>query len=39
MPISLNCDCGRALRVKDELAGRRVRCPVCQAVLTVPEPV
>jgi hypothetical protein len=38
MPIPLKCDCGRSLRVKDDLAGRKVRCPVCKSVLTVPEP-
>jgi hypothetical protein len=37
MPISLKCACGRALRAKDELAGRKVRCPQCSAVLNVPQ--
>ncbi len=36
MPISIACDCGKQLRVKDELAGRRVKCPECGEVLTVP---
>jgi hypothetical protein len=36
MPIRFRCDCGQALGVKDELAGRRVRCPACEGVLTVP---
>ena len=35
MPISLTCDCGKKLTVKDELVGKRVRCPGCQATLTV----
>src|SRR5262245_9080026 len=38
MPIPVSCACGRALRLKDDLAGRKVRCPTCGAVLTVPEP-
>jgi hypothetical protein len=38
MPISLGCACGRSLRVKDELAGRRIKCPQCGAVLAVPKP-
>jgi hypothetical protein len=38
MPISFQCGCGRTLRVKDELAGRRVRCPGCSTVLAVPKP-
>ncbi len=38
MPIPLSCACGRTLRVKDELAGRRVKCPTCGETLTVPTP-
>ena len=37
MPITLACACGRAMRIKDELAGRKIRCPDCRAVLAVPE--
>ena len=37
MPIVMTCECGKPLQVRDELAGKRVRCPVCQKVLTVPE--
>ena len=29
MPISVTCSCGKALRVKDEWAGRTVTCPAC----------
>jgi hypothetical protein len=36
MPIPLTCTCGRSLRLKDDLAGRKVRCPECRDVLTVP---
>lgn len=41
MPITLTCACGKMLRVADEHAGRRVKCPACNAVATapVPEPV
>jgi hypothetical protein len=38
MPISFPCGCGRTLRVKDELAGSKVRCPKCSSILTVPKP-
>jgi hypothetical protein len=38
MPISFQCGCGRSLRVKDELAGLRVRCPGCSSILAVPKP-
>ncbi len=36
MPILLSCGCGKKLRVKDELAGKRVKCPDCAKVLLVP---
>lgn len=36
MPIALSCDCGRALKVKDELGGKKIRCPQCQSILAVP---
>ena len=39
MPISISCDCGRSLRVKDDLAGRKIRCPECAAVVVVPAAV
>jgi hypothetical protein len=38
MPIPVTCSCGRALRLKDEYAGKRVRCPSCQSPLSVPTP-
>jgi hypothetical protein len=36
MAISVTCECGKKLTVKDEIAGKRAKCPDCQAVLTVP---
>lgn len=36
MPISVACDCGKSFRVKDELAGRKIRCPHCDTSLRVP---
>lgn len=36
MAIALTCDCGRELQVKDEYAGKRVRCPGCSQPLAVP---
>jgi hypothetical protein len=38
MPIPLTCTCGRSLKARDELAGRKVRCPDCKNVLEVPDP-
>ncbi len=35
--IPAACLCGKKLRVKAELAGRRVKCPACGQVLTVPD--
>ena len=37
MPINLTCSCGRALVLRDELGGKQIRCPECQAVLDVPK--
>jgi hypothetical protein len=39
MPIELKCDnpeCGKRMRLKDEAAGKRVKCSGCGRVLTVP---
>ncbi|MEZ6121874.1 MAG: hypothetical protein R3C49_01720 [Planctomycetaceae bacterium] len=37
MMIEVHCECGKVLRAKPELAGRRVKCPNCQAVLSIPQ--
>jgi hypothetical protein len=37
MPIQIDCKCGRRLKVADEHAGKRVRCPACKTTLAVPE--
>jgi hypothetical protein len=36
MPITLPCSCGKTLKVNDNLAGKRVKCPVCGGVMAVP---
>src|SRR5262245_36679807 len=36
MTIALECDCGKAVKVSDALAGKRMKCPACGANLTVP---
>ena len=37
MPIELSCtDCGQTLRVGDEHAGKKARCPKCGSIATVP---
>jgi hypothetical protein len=39
MAIVLNCDCGRKLKVGDEMAGQEGQCPACGRVLQIPHPV
>jgi F0F1-type ATP synthase assembly protein I len=34
----MQCPCDRAFRVKDELAGKKIRCPACKQILLVPAP-
>ena len=29
MPITVTCSCGKSLKVRDELIGKRVKCPAC----------
>jgi hypothetical protein len=36
--ILVPCSCGKKLRIKVELAGRKVKCPACSGVVTVPVP-
>jgi phage FluMu protein Com len=36
MPILFRCSCGKPMKAADEHGGRKVRCPRCDAVLTVP---
>lgn len=38
MPITLACpSCTKRFRARDESAGKRVKCPFCQAAVTVPD--
>src|SRR5437016_25897 len=34
--IAVTCACGKHLRIKDELAGKRVTCPDCGETVLVP---
>ncbi len=37
MPITLGCpSCGKRFRARDESAGKKVKCPFCQAAVSVP---
>lgn len=37
MSIRIRCSCGKQLQAKDELAGKRVKCPQCGQVIPVPK--
>lgn len=37
MPIHVRCRCGRSLKIREELAGRKIRCPQCQGIVPVPQ--
>ena len=37
MSIPVECHCGERLSVPSDLAGKRFRCPACQANLEVPS--
>ena len=37
MAIRVRCSQGHALKVRDELAGKVGRCPVCKSVVRVPS--
>jgi uncharacterized membrane protein len=39
MPDTLTCACGARLRLPEGAAGRTLRCPACQAAVTVPAEV
>ena len=36
MSIAVNCQCGKTFKVKDQLAGKAVRCPTCKKPLRIP---
>ncbi|MFN6400591.1 MAG: hypothetical protein ACK449_11895 [Planctomycetota bacterium] len=36
MAIEHTCQCGTKLRVKDELAGKKIKCPKCSETFTLP---
>jgi hypothetical protein len=36
MPIQIKCQCGKALAVKDQFAGKSVKCPACGKGIKVP---
>jgi len=37
MSIPVRCQCGKAFAARDDLAGKRVKCPACGGVLAIPS--
>lgn len=37
MPIKTTCNCGFSFNAKDQLAGRKVKCPRCSRALQIPD--
>lgn len=35
--IAFGCSCGKSWRVREDLAGKKTKCPGCGAILTVPS--
>lgn len=36
MSVVVNCNCGKKFKAKDEMAGKKVRCPDCKSVIRIP---
>ena len=36
MAINVTCSCGKTVSANDGLAGRRVKCPDCRALISIP---
>ncbi len=36
MPLQIPCPCGKTLKVPDNLAGKKVKCPACEEIIDVP---
>lgn len=37
MAIAFSCECGKQLSAREQFAGRRMKCPECAKVLTIPQ--
>lgn len=37
MAIRFSCQCGKPLHAREEFAGRKMRCPACGIVLSIPD--
>src|SRR4051812_39377192 len=36
MPVAVACACGAAFNLRDEFAGKRLKCPKCGSTVTAP---
>ncbi len=36
--VIITCKCGKKLKVRDEMAGKRAKCPTCGSIIPVPKP-
>jgi RsiW-degrading membrane proteinase PrsW (M82 family) len=36
MAITFGCVCGKSLKAKDDLAGKKTKCPACGSILSIP---
>ncbi len=34
----ITCSCGKKVKVRDEMAGKKVKCPTCGGIIPVPKP-
>jgi hypothetical protein len=39
MPITVVCGCGKQFAVKDEVGGKRIKCPACAQAVDIPLPM
>jgi Protein of unknown function (DUF1559) len=37
MAIAFSCECGRKMQAKEEFAGKRMKCPGCKSLVTIPK--
>jgi len=38
-PIEVKClQCGKSMKVKPEMAGKKGKCPVCSKIINIPDP-
>lgn len=38
MPVIFKCSCGQYLSVPNKYIGKKLQCPMCQAIIAIPVP-